>query len=59
MAQILTAIYLFAMLAAGWRLFGVDWSRGAKLSTAVTLIARSRCCCWFRHCCTLAGPLAT
>ena len=38
MAQILTAIYLFAMLAAGWRLFGVDWSRGAKLSTAVTLI---------------------
>lgn len=38
MAQILTALYLFAMLAAGWRLFGVVWSRGAKLSTAVALI---------------------
>jgi len=38
MAQILTALYLFAMLAAGWRLFGVDWSRGVKVAAAVALV---------------------
>lgn len=38
MAQILTALYLLAMLAAGWRLFGIGWSRGAKLSAAVALV---------------------
>ncbi|CAM8649377.1 MULTISPECIES: hypothetical protein [Sphingobium] len=38
MAQILTALYLLAMLAAGWRLFGVDWSRGVKVVSAVALV---------------------
>ncbi|EXS68210.1 hypothetical protein [Sphingobium sp. Ant17] len=38
MPQILTALYLIAMLAAGWRLFGLGWSRGVKIATAVALI---------------------
>jgi hypothetical protein len=38
MAQILTALYLFAMLAAGWRLFGVDWPLGLKAAAAITLV---------------------
>ncbi|MEC3912006.1 hypothetical protein U5A82_16450 [Sphingobium sp. CR2-8] len=38
MAQILTALYLFAMLAAGWRLFAVDWTRGMKAAAAVALV---------------------
>lgn len=38
MVQIVTAIYLLFMLVAGWRLFGIGWSRGAKLATALALI---------------------
>ncbi|MCI4588569.1 hypothetical protein MOK15_00405 [Sphingobium sp. BYY-5] len=38
MAQIITAIYLLLMLAAGWRLFGIGWPRGAKLAAAVALV---------------------
>ncbi|MBJ7443327.1 MAG: hypothetical protein JHD32_03230 [Sphingobium sp.] len=38
MAQILTALYLLAMLAAGWRLFGLAWSRRVKAAAAVALV---------------------
>jgi hypothetical protein len=31
------AIYLFLLLAAGWRLFNVRWARGAKAATAIAL----------------------
>lgn len=37
MAQILTAIYLFTMLAAGWRLFGIGWARWVKVATAIAM----------------------
>ncbi|WP_088183139.1 hypothetical protein [Sphingobium sp. Z007] len=38
MAQIVTALYLLLMLGAGWRLFGIGWSRGARLATAAALV---------------------
>lgn len=38
MAQILTALYLLAMLAAGWRLFGLGWSLRVKIAAAVALV---------------------
>lgn len=38
MAQILTAIYLLMMLAAGWRLFGLGWKRSTKAAVAVLLV---------------------
>ncbi|MEG8223628.1 hypothetical protein OSJ57_23950 [Sphingomonas sp. HH69] len=38
MPQIFTALYLIAMLAAGWRLFGLGWSRGIKIAAAVALV---------------------
>ncbi|HAF41594.1 MAG TPA: hypothetical protein DCG90_07495 [Sphingobium sp.] len=38
MAQIVTALYLLFMLVAGWRLFGIGWSRLARLATAAGLI---------------------
>jgi hypothetical protein len=38
MAQILTALYLLAMLAAGWRLFGLGWSHRIKAAAAVALV---------------------
>lgn len=38
MAKILTALYLVMMLAAGWRLFGLGWSRGVKIVTAVAVL---------------------
>lgn len=38
MAKFLTALYLLSMLAAGWRLFGMGWSRPAKAAAAVLLI---------------------
>lgn len=38
MAQILTAVYLLAMLGAGWRLFGMGWSRPAKAGASVLLV---------------------
>jgi hypothetical protein len=37
-AKLLPAIYLLAMLAAGWRLFGIGWSRGLRAGAAVMLI---------------------
>ena len=38
MHQILTAAYLIAMLAAGWRLYGIGWSRLAKGAAALALL---------------------
>lgn len=38
MAKILTALYLVAMLAAGWRLFGLGWSPRIKIAAAVALV---------------------
>ncbi len=38
MPNILAALYLLLMVAAGWRLFGMGWSRGLKIGAAVMLI---------------------
>jgi hypothetical protein len=38
MPQILTALYLLMMLAAGWRLFGLPWSRPVKAAAAAALV---------------------
>lgn len=38
MAQFLTALYLLMMLAAGWRLYGIGWSRPVKVMTAIALL---------------------
>ncbi len=38
MAQLLTALYLLLMLAAGWRLYGIGWSRPLKAVTAIALL---------------------
>lgn len=38
MAQLLTALYLLLMLAAGWRLYGIGWSRPVKAITAVAVL---------------------
>lgn len=39
MAQFLTALYLLVMLAAGWRLYGIGWSRPMKVVTALALLS--------------------
>jgi len=38
MPKILAALYLLLMVAAGWRLFTMPWSRGLKISSAIALI---------------------
>jgi hypothetical protein len=38
MPKILAALYLLLMVAAGWRLFGMGWSRGLKIAAAVALV---------------------
>ena len=38
MAQIVAALYLLMMLFAGWRLFGMAWSRGRKVAAAIALV---------------------
>ena len=38
MPQILTALYLLMMIAAGWRLFIIPWKRGLKIGAAVALV---------------------
>jgi len=38
MPKILAALYLLLMVAAGWRLFAMRWSRGLKVAAAVALV---------------------
>ncbi|ANI77297.1 MULTISPECIES: hypothetical protein [Sphingobium] len=38
MPKILAALYLLLMVAAGWRLFTMAWSRGLKIAAAIALI---------------------
>lgn len=38
MSQILVAFYLLLMLGAGWRLFGMSWSRVAKAGAGILLV---------------------
>lgn len=38
MPKILAALYLLLMLAAGWRLFAMRWSKALKAAAAVALI---------------------
>ena len=38
MPKILASLYLLLMLAAGWRLFTMPWSRALKASAALALI---------------------
>ncbi|WP_375197721.1 hypothetical protein [Sphingobium sp.] len=38
MPKILAALYLLLMVAAGWRLFSMNWSRGLKAGAAVALV---------------------
>ena len=38
MPKILAALYLLLMVAAGWRLFTMAWSRGLKIGAAVMLV---------------------
>lgn len=38
MAHILIAVYLLIMLGAGWRLFSMRWSRGAKAAAGGMLV---------------------
>ncbi|HEX7874997.1 MAG TPA: hypothetical protein VF489_00275 [Sphingobium sp.] len=38
MPKILAALYLLLMVAAGWRLFTMPWSRGRKIGAAVALV---------------------
>ena len=38
MPKILAALYLLLMVAAGWRLFAMGWSRGLKIAAAVALV---------------------
>lgn len=35
---LLLALYLLAMMGAGWRLFAMPWSRGVKLAAAAALV---------------------
>ena len=35
---ILLALYLLAMMGAGWRLFAMPWPRGVKLAAAIALV---------------------
>lgn len=36
--KILLGLYLLFLVAAGWRLFGIGWSRGVKGATGVALV---------------------
>lgn len=38
MPKILASLYLLLMVAAGWRLFTMQWSRGLKTSAALALV---------------------
>lgn len=38
MPQILAALYLTLMVAAGWRLFGMAWTRARKIAAAAALL---------------------
>ncbi|HKY80504.1 MAG TPA: hypothetical protein VJM09_03425 [Sphingobium sp.] len=38
MPKILAALYLLLMVAAGWRLFTMGWSRGLKVGAGVALV---------------------
>ena len=38
MPKLLAALYLLLMVAAGWRLFTMSWSRGLKIGAAVALV---------------------
>jgi hypothetical protein len=38
MPKLLAALYLLLMVAAGWRLFGMAWSRGLKVAAAAGLV---------------------
>lgn len=38
MPKLLAALYLLLMVAAGWRLFTMPWSRGLKIGAAVALV---------------------
>lgn len=35
---ILLAVYLLAMMGAGWRLFAMPWARGVKVAAAIALV---------------------
>lgn len=35
---LLLALYLLAMMGAGWRLFAMPWRRGVKLAAAIALV---------------------
>lgn len=35
--QIALGLYLLFLVAAGWRLFGIGWTRNRKVATAVAL----------------------
>ncbi|CAD7337507.1 hypothetical protein FIM10_07590 [Sphingomonadales bacterium 56] len=39
MPKALIAFYMLLTVAAGWRLFGMGWTRGRKVAAAVALVA--------------------
>ena len=39
MPKALIALYMLLTVAAGWRLFGMGWTRGRKVAAAVALVA--------------------
>ena len=38
MPKLLAALYLLLMVAAGWRLFAMSWSRALKIAAAAGLV---------------------
>ncbi|GAY20708.1 MULTISPECIES: hypothetical protein [Sphingobium] len=38
MPKILAALYLLLMVAAGWRLFAMSWSRALKIAAGVAMV---------------------
>lgn len=38
MPKIVVALYLLLMVAAGWRLFAIPWSRGLKIGAGMALV---------------------
>lgn len=38
MARIVTFVYLLLMLAVGWRLYAMPWSRGVKLGAGASIL---------------------
>ncbi|WP_176596565.1 MULTISPECIES: hypothetical protein [Sphingobium] len=38
MPKLLAALYLLLMVAAGWRLFTMSWSRALKIAAAMALV---------------------